>query len=266
MIIDIHTHCYPDHMVAKIMPLLSKGANIQPYTDGTISGTLKAMDEAGVDICVINKIATRVSQEPTVNRDIEEISSDRIVVFGGLHPYSDNWKGAVDDLVARGIRGIKLHPDYQKFFADESHCMNVYEYVLGKGLAMLFHTGHDEGLGYPIHCTSKRFRKVVDAFPNEKLIAAHMGGMQENRALDEAEEFLVGQPVYLDVAYILPFANKQQARRMILNHGADKILFGSDSPWGDMKETMDAVKALDLGEEDTRKILGENAGKIINTD
>jgi predicted TIM-barrel fold metal-dependent hydrolase len=263
MIIDIHTHCFPDYMVAKTMATLSRGADIKPYADGTISGTLKAMDEAGVDISVICKIATRVNQEPTINRDIEELTSDRIAVFGALHPYSDNWKGVVDDLAARGVKGVKLHPDYQKFFVDEPHCMGVYEYVLGKDLAILFHAGYDEGLGFPTHCPPGRFRKVVDTFPGEKMIAAHMGGMQENRALDEAEEFLVGQPVYFDVAYILPLADREQAKRMIQNHGADRVLLGSDSPWGDMKGTIGAVKALGLSETDTRKILGENAAGII---
>ncbi len=80
---------------------------------------------------------------------------------------------------------------------------------------------------------------------------------------DEVEEYLTGQPVYFDTAYILGLVPEEQFLRIVRNHGADKILFGTDSPWAGQKEFVRYLKECPLTEEERQLIFFGNALKLL---
>ena len=94
---------------------------------------------------------------------------------------------------------------------------------------------------------------------------AHMGGW---RLWDEVEEKIVGLPVYLDTAVVLnrKFPVKlsnDQFLRMVEKHGAEKILFGTDSPWYDQQQALEDLDNTGIGEKEKKLILGDNANRLF---
>jgi len=159
-----------------------------------------------------------------------------------------------------GLKGIKFHPDYQKFFVDDKKMFPIYETAFGLGLIVVFHAGVDIGLPAPYHATPERLEKIVRTFPRCKVVAAHMGGFS---LWDDVERFLVGTDIYLDTSYSLDFMDGEQAKRIIRNHDVKKILFATDSPWADQKEAISKLKSLNLDKETEDAILGLNAKALL---
>jgi predicted TIM-barrel fold metal-dependent hydrolase len=260
MIIDFHVHCFNDELAAKAVPQLAKGANIIARLDGTVRSLKESMKKAGVDKSVVLSIATKPSQTEKINSWTGIIQDDSIIGFGSIHPDNENWKDELLKLKENGIKGIKLHPDYQKFFVDDKKMYPIYELAVELGLIVLFHAGVDIGLPEPYHANPERLRRVIDAFPEGKFVAAHMGGYSY---WDEVEKYLVGTNFYFDTSYSLSFMDEAQARRIIDNHGYKKILFATDSPWGDQSEEIQRIRELALGCEVESAILGLNAMELL---
>ena len=111
-----------------------------------------------------------------------------------------------------------------------------------------------------VHCTPKMARKLLDDVKPEKLVLAHMGG---NEMWDEVEKYLVGQNVYFDTGVILDRMPEEQFLRMVHMHGADRILFGTDSPWADQKKFVTLFDQMPLTEEEKMAVFSGNAKKLL---
>jgi predicted TIM-barrel fold metal-dependent hydrolase len=262
VIIDIHTHVFPDQLAEKALAVLSNSGNIAPYTDGTCAGLSASMQKAGVDISVIMPIATKPSQVQSINRWAADINRQRknLISFGTLHPQQNDWQEDIDFIVTNKIPGIKLHPDYQNFFVDDPALMPLYKALADAELMLMFHAGVDIGIPPPVHCTPKRLSRMLSAAPNLTVIAAHMGGYQ---CWDDAMHYLFGRNLYLDTSFTLAETGPERMAAMIQAHGADKILFGTDSPWTDQASEVRRIQELPLMQDDINAILGGNAARLL---
>lgn len=261
MIIDFHTHCFPDRLAPRAMAVLSEQAGIVPFTDGTVADLKRSMDQAGIQISVLQNIATKPEQVVPINRWAAEIQDDRIVSFGTLHPEFADWKQEIAWMAANGIKGVKFHPDYQEFFVEESRLFPMYEALFAAGLVVLFHAGVDIGLPEPYHCRPAGLREVLDTFPGARIVAAHMGGYG---FWDEVEIHLLGRDVFFDTSYSYADLGPAAMQRLIRGHGAGKILFGTDSPWYDQAEAVAEIGTLEVSAAEVGLILSENARKLLN--
>ncbi|MFA6308780.1 MAG: TatD family hydrolase [Clostridia bacterium] len=260
MVIDFHVHCFPDELAEKAVLSLSECSDIPARVNGTIKDIKKSMKEAGVSKSVVLSIATKPSQTKKINIWSSKIADDEIVPFGTLHPHNTDWKNELAAISATGLKGIKFHPDYQNFFVDDKEMFAIYEKAFELGLIIVFHAGLDIGLPAPYHCTPDGLAEVVKAFPGAKIVAAHMGGFS---FWDDVEKFLVGQEIYLDTSYCLDYMKEEQLRRIIDNHGYEKILFATDSPWCDQKEEIEKIRLLNFKPEIKEAILAGNALKLL---
>jgi predicted TIM-barrel fold metal-dependent hydrolase len=138
--------------------------------------------------------------------------------------------------------------------------LGIYEVVFNAGLIILFHSGVDYAFKEPFFCTPKRLGKVLDAFPAASMVAAHMGGY---RYWDDVEDHLLGRNIYFDTAYSIHELGKERAETFIRQHGAEKVLFGTDSPWRDPAMDISIIKSLDFSNEEINGILGNNAKKLL---
>jgi predicted TIM-barrel fold metal-dependent hydrolase len=127
-------------------------------------------------------------------------------------------------------------------------------------LITVVHAGIDIGLPDPVHCTPKMARRVIDEVHPNHLVLAHMGGW---KLWDDVEDLLVGQQVFFDTASTDTYISEEQFVRMVKNHGAEKILFGTDSPWSGQKETIAMIQKLSLTADEKEKILGVNAVHLL---
>lgn len=263
MIIDFHVHAFPDALAAKALPLLSKcSGGVKPNYDATISGLESYLAKNNVDYAVVLNIATNPHQEKKVNDfAISLLEKQNIIPFGSVHPDSPNALSELERLAKAGIRGIKLHPDYQHFFVDDEKMFPIYKKIAELGFITVFHAGVDIGYPKPVHCTPERLLRVLDLFDDAPVVAAHFGGWL---LWDSVLEDLCGTKVYLDTAFSSGKMPPDYAKELIKAHGADKVLLGSDMPWSDTLDEVRFVQSLDLSAEDEEKILSNNAKRLLN--
>ena len=264
MMIDFHTHIFPDKIAARSIEALSKVSGVKAATDGTLNGLLASMDRSGVDLSVIMPVVTKPTQFESVNTfavKVNEQYAGRLLSFGGIHPDSEDYKGELNRIKELGLPGIKLHPDYQGVMIDDVRYMNIIEYADELDLTILVHAGIDIGLPEPVHCPPDKARKVLDALKPKKLVLAHMGGWKQ---WDEVYEYLAGENVYLDTAFCFDYMTQDMFLKLCEKHGTGKILFATDSPWSDARKDMEVIKSLSLTDEAKEAIFSGNAKKLLN--
>ncbi len=260
MIIDFHVHLFPDAIAAETVRSLAAGAGVNPRGDGTVADLLRRMDAAGVDRSVVLPVATRPDQEESILRWVSGLPRDRFEPFGAVYPRGPEAARTVHRIAESGLRGFKLHPDYQGFFVDDPMADPVYEAAVERNLIVLFHAGVDIGLPEPVHAPPIRLRKVLDRHPGLRVVLAHLGGY---RMWDEVEEFLVGRDCYLDTAYVLDSIDPEQFLRIVRRHGAEKVLFATDSPWGDASDELAKLAAVGLSNSELHRIRGAAAQALL---
>lgn len=262
MIIDFHTHAFSDKIVEKAMESLVKTSGIKPYTDGSVKGLLEHMDKCGIDKSVILPIATKPSQQKIINSWANEIMSDKLYPFGSVHPDAEDALEALDEIKELGLYGVKLHPDYQNFMADDEKVYPIYQKCSQLGLPIVFHAGYDPLSPDKVHGKPKAFAKIHSEFPKLKMILAHLGGMYR---WEQVERYIAGADgeIYLDVSYIAGEIGKKILERIIKKHGADRILMASDCPWDSPANEIKMISRLDISDSDKEKILYKNAAKLL---
>lgn len=260
MIIDFHTHIFPHIIAERTLNKLSACVHKKPETNGTYEGLLASTEEAELDYSVVLPIATKPSQFRSINDFAAQYLEGKIVSFGSLHPASDNYKEELRTIKSMGMKGIKLHPDYQDTYFNDIRYKRIVSYASELDLIVSVHAGLDPLCPEDIHCTPQMSAELIKDVQPTKLVLAHLGG---NQQWDEVEELLVGKNVYLDTAVIFDYIDPEQFLRIMRNHGSDKILFATDSPWAGQKKFVEIVKGLPITEEEREQILGGNARKLL---
>lgn len=270
MIIDLHAHVFPDKIAPLAIPELESHLpdGQKACSDGTLNGLLNVMKEGNVTYSVILPVVTAPKQFDSLNRFAETIShTEGIISFGGIHPDNDNIHERLQSLKDRGFKGIKLHPDYQHVYINDPRYVEIIHTCVELDMMVSIHAGVDIGYPDPVHCPPELTAEMLDEVYGGKepekahIILAHLGG---HDLYDDVEKYLVGRNVYFDTAYSIDQLPKDQLVRIIRNHGADHIVFGTDSPWTTPKQQAEYLCSLPLTEEEKELILWKNAAKFLN--
>ena len=262
MVIDFHTHAFPDSLAERAIKSLVKqaGGVFQPCSDGTLSGLIQKMDEFGVDISVLMPVITKPSQTESLNLWARSAESDRIRSFGAVHPDTDDYKRDIDFVVSLGLRGLKFHCEYQGFILDEPRMLKIYDYAFEKGLIILRHAGFDPAFDPPYRSSPKQFLNVLKQMKGGTLVAAHFGGQSQ---WDDVERYLVGEDIYIDTSMGQKYYPPEQFVRIVKNHGKDRVLFASDAPWSRAGEELEMIEKSPLTEDEKTTILYKNAKRLL---
>jgi len=261
MIIDFHTHCFPDKIAEKAIGKLAHASGgLQPYTDGSVAGLKKNLAEQGVDGAVVLNIATNAHQQRSVN-DFAASINDGVTVFsfGSVYPGSEDAFQELERIKELGLKGIKLHPDYQGFQVDDPDLRPLYRKISELGLITVFHAGEDYGFAPPYGATPDRLARALEWF-DTPVVAAHMGGLH---CAEGVLEHLCGKEIYFDTSFSYGQMPRYYAEKILEKHGADKILFGTDLPWHEAWMELRMLEHLGLSEEDREKVLSGNATKLL---
>ena len=274
MLIDFHTHIFPEKIAARSIDALIAGIRREQgesyqnsdgsplsFRPATLAGLLDSMQPAQVDRSICLPIATKPSQTESINRFAESVRSERALSLGTLHPADPEAEAVLTDLAARGFAGIKLHLQFQQYDIDSPEVIRILQKAEQLHLIVVFHAGADIGLPPPVYTSPQKIRHALDYVDGSNLVAAHLGGWAQ---WDDVERELVGTNINLDTAYIRLFIPPEQCLRIIRNHGADKILFGSDSPWENPADTLKFLQSLGLTETELAQITHENALRLLN--
>jgi len=263
-IIDFHTHAFPDQIAGKAMTTLLEEGNkkwdVTAHLDGTLSSLLASMERNGVEKSVICSIATKSSQFDSIFSWSRAIRSDAILPFPSFHPDDPDYADRISAIRDEGFIGVKFHPYYQDFVMDDDRLMPVYEKLCNKGLIIVMHTGFDLAFERQRICDPEKIVRVMDRFPDLKLVTTHLGAWQD---WNEVEKHMSGKKIYMEISYALDLLDRKQARRIILNHPEGYVLFGSDSPWTGQDKTLGLLKGLELGRQIEDGILRENADRLL---
>ena len=259
MIIDFHVHIFPDELAARVMPVMAERAGVEVAYDGTASGLLRHMDKSGVDISVVQPVATRPGQHKSVNSFGRAIRGERIVPFGAVHPADEDVPAIIASLATDGFPGVKLHPEYQEFYPDEERLFPLYEACAAHGLMVLFHCGEDIGLT-SLRGTPDRLAAVVERFPELTFVLAHSGGFQ---MWEDVKKHVVCRPAVLETSYTIPWLPAEAAVGIWRAHGIERVVFGSDGPWDSAARQLKLIRNSGLTEDELAPILSGNALALL---
>ena len=267
MLIDFHTHIFPEKIAKRTIDTLGKMGGISPFFDGTEGGLISSMERAGIDVSVALPVLTSPSQFDSVLRFAEEInlkyssSERRIISFAGIHPMCEDIEEKMRYIKSRGFLGVKIHPDYQGTYIDDEGYVKILSCAREYDLIVVTHAGYDVGFpDEPIKCTPDRVLNLISKVPYNKLVLAHCGG---NELFEEVYEKLAGQDLYIDTSYILRFIDPKMFCKILEKHGEDKVLFASDSPWSDAGFDIEILKSFGLSTTTMKKIFCENARALL---
>jgi predicted TIM-barrel fold metal-dependent hydrolase len=259
-IVDIHTHVWPDAVAATAVPALAAaGRGLVPLYDGTVTGLISEMDRTGIDISVVQPVATKASQVISINDWVATQASDRIVAFGAMHPDLEDPAHEIARMASLGLAGFKLHPEYQSFAPHEARMDAIYAAAREHGMSVLFHAGAD--IVYPtVHGTPRSFAQVIERWPDLTVVLAHLGGFREWQGV---AEHLAGRDVWLDTAYTLGHLPDDEWVALVRAHGTDRVLFGTDGPWTDASAELAHLRGLPLTPSELEGILARNAERLL---
>lgn len=260
MLIDFHTHAFPEKIAASaIQKLAFEAGGLDPQTNGTVASLKEEMQKDGVDISVVHSIATNPKQQPKVNNFAIEINrDDKIVAFGSVHPDAPDALEELERIREAGLKGVKFHPEYQQFYADDERMKPIYRKISELGLITLFHAGQDYGFPPPYHCTPEHMLGALK-WLDTPVVAAHWGGYA---CWPEVLETLCGENLYFDLSFGYCSMPRAIAQKIVDRHTPDKLLFGSDMPWHRPSWEKRLIETLDLSDAEKEKIYWENAWNL----
>jgi uncharacterized protein len=273
--IDCHIHILPrDLLNPKLLGSDRNWGTIKKALDPEF--LIETLEEANVEKAFIISTVSQVGGFPfRVNDFIADYCAkypDRLTPIGSLDPrQTENAEKDLHHLVSNlAVRGIKIHPCHQHFYANEYktnglHSLEtIYSVAQERKLPVMIHTGTSvfpnarNIFGDPIYVDD-----VALDFPDLNIILAHGG-----RPLwTEKAFFLVRRHknVYMDISGIPPKRLLDYFPR--LEQVAEKTMFGSD--WPDpsvksIKENIDSFASLPISAAAQRQILRETTLKIMS--
>lgn len=259
MIIDAHAHIFPDKIAEKATAGISGFYDgMKTAFGGSLGELLKQGKTAGVDRFIVQSVAVVPEQVRAINDFISESVRrfpDALIGFGALHPNYGDIKGETERIISLGLRGIKLHSDFQNFNLDDERAFPIYEAAEGR-LPILFHVGDNR---YD-RSSPERLLNVVKRFPKLVVIGAHFAGWS---MWDKGAELLAGSGIYTDCSSSLYAMNSEHAVRLIRSFGAERVMWGTDYPLFGAKEELERFDKLPLTDRERELILSENAQRLI---
>ncbi len=266
VIIDAHTHIYPDTVAERALSRVVSNMNgrLDTFTDGTMNGLLSSMDHAGIATSIVLTVATGPGQGNGIFEWIQQVDSvsQRLIFFGSVHPEDANYRDLIRDMKAYGLRGLKFHPGYQEFPVDSRAAYAVYEAAAKHDLIMYFHSGFDPSLPECEYSSIDRFASFLRDFSGCRIVLAHGGGMGE---WDKVLDLMGERQCFFDIAFVLEEMKKSEHGKALFRQNEDYFIFGSDSPWRDQKRYVDLIRDSDtLTPAQKEKLFHGNVQRLLN--
>ncbi len=263
-IFDAHVHIFPEKIAAKASVNIGKFYDLEMRFDGSVKSLLELVEKYGINKCLVQSVATTPKQTTHINDFIAESVKqypDLFVGFCSLHPQltKQEIRDEIDRIIGLGLKGIKLHPDFQQFNIDSPEVYSIYEAAEGR-LPILFHTG-DFRYSWS---APQRLANVLRDFKNLTVIASHFGGWSQ---WDDGMKYLAEfENCYVDTSSSLYAVSPEKARQYIDAFGIDRVMFGTDYPMWNIGDELKYMARIDLTDEEREKIMYKNACRLLNTE
>jgi len=172
----------------------------------------------------------------------------------------------ITDMVENHVAaGVKLHGAYQDFDMSDERLWPSYQVCEQLNVPIIAHSGPDrESRGF---AEPRAFAKMLDSFPQLRVVIAHLGGGSWIQTLDIAKAY---PNTFFDCCEIVAWTQsengptEQQLAQLIRDIGSSRVMMGSDFPWYDLDYSIDRVFSLPiLSMEEKERIIGANAVAIL---
>lgn len=258
-IFDAHTHIYPNKIAEKASKTIGEFYEIPMNFDGTTETLLRLGSEHGVEKHLVHSVATNAHQVTSINNFIlSEVNMhpDKFIGFATLHQDFETPCEELKRVKEAGLKGVKLHPDFQKFEISDPIMDDAYRAMMEMDLPVLFHTGDARyNWSHPKHIPL-----ILKKHPHLKIICAHFGAYS---LWAEAAECLKGTGVWVDTSSSFFMISDEQAKQYISLYGEDKVLFGSDYPMWNVGDEIQNILRLGLTDKQNEKIFSLNLSSLL---
>ena len=218
---------------------------------------LRAMDMVGIDVaCVFNTFHSDGTTGNDLTARFVTQDPDRFVGFAYVSPLMPErmlpeLRRAIDEL---GFVAIKLYPPYTPWPLNGRQWHPIYEFADERGLAVIIHT--DAGP----QSDPELLGEVAQRFPRVNFVAGHSGNTPEprGRAIAAAQAH---PNIYLETCS--SFRTPGVIEQLVDEAGADRVLFGSDTPLMDPRIQLDKIITARVSDEAKRQVLGDNARRLL---
>ena len=258
-VFDIHVHIYPDKIAEKASASIGSFYDgLKISGNGSLADCIQHMDAGGVERFAAHSVAISPHNVESINRFIlsaRDMYPERIGPFAAIHPDMEDMQRTVDGIVAQGFRGIKIHPDIQRFRVDDDGVAPMMEAIAGR-LPLLIHCG-DYRYDFD---GPRRILHLCQRFPKLQIICAHFGGWSE---WEEAMELLPEHGLMVDTSSSLYKFPAERATQAVHRFGVENVLYGTDYPMWSPKDELQRFMRLQLSDREREDILWNNAARLF---
>lgn len=274
MLFDCHAHAFADKIADRAVQQLIDYYKMPTANGGRLIDLINVANQAKLDAFTLLVAATKPEQVKPANDWVLEIATKsqaeleksigltrvpRIIPFGSYHPSDPNWPAEIIRLKAAGIKGIKLHPEFQGIDLADPNLYPFFEEISDRFVLMI-HVGDPE-VNPANLSTPRKVAAILKKFPKIKIIAAHLGGLY---FWDEVLEELAGKDVYIDTSSALPFIDPETLKKIFMKHDYFKILFGSDYPLNTPQQEFELLDRIPwLSTVAKERIYGQNCADLL---
>lgn len=256
-VIDVHAHIYPEKIAERAVDAVGEFYLVDMYGKGTATHLLESQKRAPISRFVVHSVATSTHAVTAINDFIAAQcrEHEEFIGFMAMHQDFPNPEAEIERAIGLGLVGMKLHPDTQKVDMDDPRLMRVYEMIEGR-MPLIVHTGdYRTDFSHP-----RRLKRILQAFPNLVVDAAHFGGWS---IPEIGYDVLHEENVFIDVSSSLAFLGNRRTRELVRMWGADRVMFGSDFPMWDPAHEFDTFTSLGFTDDELEKMLGKNAERFV---
>ncbi|MBR0538232.1 MAG: amidohydrolase family protein [Clostridia bacterium] len=255
---DFHAHVYPSAVAQKATQSICDFYDLTSSNLGTPEEKKQIDEQNGISRCLILGVAVEPRQVAGVNRYVAAVAANdpHFVAFGTVHADSTDTLETVSRFAEQGLKGVKIHPDMQKFSVDDPRLFALYDWMQGK-LPLYIHSG-DPRSTYSHPAGTARIMKM---FPRLTVVAAHLGGW----SMQETALPLLGplENVIVDTSSAMSFMPPERAKKYIRAYGRERVFFGTDFPVGDPALEKRVLFSLPLTDDELEHIAYRNAERFF---
>ncbi len=188
-VVDAHVHLFPDGVFEAIWRWFGKygwPVRYQLKTPEVVAFLLSR----GVSRIVALSYAHKPGMARTLNRYMAEVcrAEPRVHGLATVMPGEPGATQVLDEALALGLRGVKLHCHVQVFSPDDPRLHEIYAWCAAHDAPLVMHAGRaPRSEAYPVDpyqlCSADRVERVLRDHPKLRLLVPHLGG-------DEFEAYL----------------------------------------------------------------------------
>ena len=242
---------------------------IKMFSKGSVEAVLAEMDEAGFDKVVITDTKMwsfrkhlKLIMDFGIDlvHDLVQKSNGKFIGSASYNPFriEESLREIEKGVKEYGFKMVWFHPITFGIAPNDKKNYPLYAKCLELGIPVNFQVGHSaevlpSEVGHPMYAD-----EVAIDFPNLVIILSHTGYPW----IDEWCSMLWRHPnVYGDISAYFPANLDERLVRFMDGRGRDKVIFGTDG-FG-LKTCKDSFMTLQLKDETRRKVLRENAVKVL---